>query len=270
MGEQLQLERRGTIAIVTMNRPGRKNAFSDEMWTGLEGIAVSLEKALPRCVVITGVPGGVFCAGMDVNPDNAQIAKIQDAVGRQDLPAIRTVLLRIRELVDRITGLPVPVVAAINGDAYGGGAELAVRCDLRIMDPKAALRFSEVTLGLIPDWGGGVALTRLVGPGIASDLILTARPLPAAEALFLGVANRISEEGRCLENALALAGEIAANGPRSVRAALRVIRTSPDIPLQDALDLETDVATELIGSGECYHGILAFLEKRPPQFPDPE
>ncbi len=268
MEKQLQLERRGKIGLVTMNRPTRRNAFNDEMWTELERIAASLEKMPPRCVVITGQQGGAFCAGMDVNPDNPQIARIQEAVGNQDLQAIRTILLQIRKQIDRITGLPVPVIAAINGDAYGGGAELAVRCDLRVMDPKAVLRFSEVTLGLMPDWGGGVALTRLVGSGIASDLILTARPLPATEALSLGVANRISAEGRCLESALALAEEIAANGPRSIRAALKVIRTTPDISLQKALDLETETATELIASGECYHGILAFLEKRPPTFPD--
>jgi len=269
MKDELCLERNGHVAVITLNRPGKKNAFDEGMWVQLEAAADSLEKKPPRCLVITGEAQGPFCAGMDVNPDNVQIGKIQRAIEDGDNDSIRAVLMRIRAAVDRITGLPVPVIAAVNGDAHGGGAELAVRCDLRVMDAEAVLRFSEVTLGLMPDWGGGVALTRLAGPGVAADLILTARPLPAAEALALGVVNRISAVDKCLDEALALAARIAANGPRAVRAALRLIRAVPDVSLKRALGLETELATELIASGECYHGILAFLEKRSPQFPDP-
>ncbi|MBN2846018.1 MAG: enoyl-CoA hydratase, partial [Deltaproteobacteria bacterium] len=136
-------------------------------------------------------------------------------------------------------------------------------------DPGACISFSEVKLGLMPDHGGVVGLTRLVGPGRAADLILTARKIPADEALKLGIVNRISAHGKALEEAEALARGIAEMGPRAVRHALEVIRRTPDIPQREALDLETEKAVTLIASGECYHGILAFLEKKKPEFPDP-
>jgi enoyl-CoA hydratase/carnithine racemase len=162
----------------------------------------------------------------------------------------------------------VPVIAAVNGLAFGGGAELAVRCDLRVMDPAAVICFSEVRLGLMPDWGGGAALAHLIGASRAADLILTARKVPAGEAINYGLANRISRPGQCLDDALNLADLIAKNGPRAVRSALNVIRQSRHQSLNQTLDLEADQAISLIVSGECFHGVGAFLEKREPEFPD--
>jgi enoyl-CoA hydratase/carnithine racemase len=122
----------------------------------------------------------------------------------------------------------------------------------------------------MPDWGGGVALARLVGPARASDLILTARRVGAEEALSLGLVNRVSPAGQALTDAISMAETIAANGPRAVRSALSVIRKTPDLSLEDALNLETETAVTLISSGECARGIGAFLEKKEPEFPDPE
>jgi enoyl-CoA hydratase/carnithine racemase len=113
-------------------------------------------------------------------------------------------------------------------------------------------------------------LTRLVGPSKAADLILTGRKVAAEEALSLGLANRISRSGKVLEDALALADAIAENGPRSVRHALKVIRSTPDMPYDQALAFETQEAVDLIASGECVHGISAFLSKKKPEFPEPE
>jgi enoyl-CoA hydratase/carnithine racemase len=167
-------------------------------------------------------------------------------------------------VLDRLFALPVPIIAAVGGVAYGGGAELATRCDLRVVAPGATFCFSEVKLGLMPDWGGGVALARLLGPARAADLILTARKVGADEALALGLANRVGG----LDDALALAGQIAENGPRAVRAALSVIRGAGDLSWRDALALELDAASDLIAAGECQVGIAAFLSRTPPQFPD--
>ena len=175
---------------------------------------------------------------------------------------------RIRNAVDAFIELPVPIIAAINGLAYGGGAELATRCDLRVMDPSSLICFSEVRLGLMPDWGGTPCLTELVGSAVASDLILTARTVNADEALKIGLANRVSDKGRSAEQALNLAGQIAENGPRAVRHALSVIRESRDLPLQKALELEAQTAAKLIATGEFMHGVTAFMEKKPPRFPD--
>ena len=124
-----------------------------------------------------------FSAGFDVNPANPQITILAEAVKKRSRTAVEEVVRYIRETVDRLVALPVPIIAAINGLAFGGGAELAVRCDMRVMDPGAVICFSEVRLGLMPDWGGGVALSRLLGRSLAADLILTARRVGADEAL---------------------------------------------------------------------------------------
>jgi len=265
----VRLKREGHIAIVTLDRPGRRNAFNEEMWNGLEDVVLKLEENLPRAVIVTGAGDKAFCAGFDVNSDNPQVSGLISAVQNNDSRPVEIVMRRIRGIVDRLVSVPVPVIAAMNGIAYGGGAELATRCDLRIADRGIVICFSEVRLGLMTDWGGGVSLTRLVGPSVAADLILSARQVTAEEALKLRLVNRISEQGKTLEDSIALAEIIAGNGPRAVRHALKVIRKTPDLPLKDALDLETKEAANLIASGECYHGIMAFLSKEKPEFPDP-
>jgi enoyl-CoA hydratase len=257
------------VAVLTLNRPHRHNTLDLAMWDALDAALEQLEQALPRALVITGAGDKAFSAGMDVNPDNPQIAGLVDGVQRHDREPGLQLLRRLRRSVDRLAGLPVPVIAALNGLAYGGGAELAARCDLRVADPAAVISFSEVRLGLMPDWGGGPALARLVGSSRAADLILTARKVAADEALALGLVNRVSAPGAALDEALELAEQIAQNGPRAVRAALELLRRAPDLPLEEALALELERAADLIASGECVHGITAFMSKQPPRFPEP-
>lgn len=264
----VRVEWENRVAIVLLDRPGRKNTLNETMWQALEAALAEMAQKPPRAVIVTGAGGHTFCAGMDVNPDNPQIKAVLDAVMNHDRKPVEALLGDIRRVTDRLAALPVPVIAALNGIAYGGGAELAVRCDLRVMDPDAVICFSEVRLGLMPDWGGGVALTRLVGPAVAGDLILTARPVAAEEALKLGLVNRISAPGRVLDEAMALAQTIAENGPRAVRAALAVVRETPGLTRDAALALEFEQAVSLIASGECVHGIGAFLSGKQPDFPD--
>ena len=266
--QRVTLERRGYAAIVTLNRPERMNAFDEAMFSDLEQAAAALAAESPRAVVITGAGERAFSAGFDVHPDNAMVAALGTAIEAQDRSTVAQAIRGMRRAVDRFVDLPIPIVAAINGKAFGGGAELAVRCDLRVMDPAAVMCFSEVRLGLMPDWGGGATLAGLVGPARAADLILTARELAAAEALDLGVVNRISAPGQALAAALDLAEAIAANGPRAVRSALAVIRRSRGQPLAAALDEEEKRAVELILSGECLHGIGAHLSRKAPVFPN--
>ncbi len=265
----VRLERNDNIATIILDRPGRRNTLNATMWTELAAVVAELETSLPMVVVITGAGESAFCAGMDVNPDNPQIKAVMDAVGCHERAPVEQLISELRSVMDRLVSLPVPIIAALNGNAFGGGAELAVRCDLRVMDPDARLCFSEVRLGLMPDWGGGVALTRLAGPGIAGELILTGRSIKAERALRLGLINRVSASGKALEEALAMAQTIAENGPRAVRSALALIRQTPDLTYAAALDLEYEKAVSLITSGECIHGIAAFISKEKPQFPPP-
>ena len=266
----VRLERMGHIAVVTLDRPDRQNALNDHMWECMEGVINDLKKELPRVLIITGAGQKAFCAGWDMNPDNPQALHFLKAIEDHDKGPIMAHISRIRTNTDSLVMLPVPVIAAVNGLAYGGGAEIAARCDLRVMDPNAVFCFSEVKLGLMPDHGGAVGLTRLIGPSRAADLILTARKVDAQEALALGLVNRISAPGKALDEAKALAHAIAENGPLAIRHALKVIRSIHDMSCMAALELETEEAVTLIARGECIHGVTAFLSRQKPVFPEPE
>lgn len=265
---RIRLERKDKIAVVFMNRPEKKNAFDKAMFEALEKITRELEQDCPRAVVLTGTDDRSFCAGFDINLDNHMTEAFLDAVNKKDTALAGALVNRMRYAIDGFVNLPVPVIAAINGPAYGGGAELATRCDMRIMDMEAQLCFSEVRLGLMPDWGGGACLARLVGPAHACDLVLTARVIKADEAFRMGLVNRVSDKGRCLDDAIKLAEQITRNGPKAIRHALAVLRQSRDLSLKDTLDKEAEAAANLIASGECIHGITAFMEKKAPEFPD--
>ncbi|MBC8440741.1 MAG: enoyl-CoA hydratase/isomerase family protein [Deltaproteobacteria bacterium] len=265
---RIRLERKNKIALVFMDRPEKNNAFDTSMFEALEQLTLELERDHPRAVVLTGTGDRAFCAGFDVNLENPMATEFLDAVNKKDTALAGKLINRMRRAIDGFVGLPVPIIAAINGLAYGGGMELATRCDLRVMDIGAELCFSEVRLGLMPDWGGGVCLARLVGSAHATDLILTARVVKADEAARIGLINRVSDKGRCLDDAMKLAEQISLNGPKAVSHALTVLRQSSELPLKEALEKEAEAAAKLIASGECIHGITAFMEKKAPQFPD--
>lgn len=262
------VEVRGSVAVLTLSRPERRNALNRPTFRKLGAALEKLPRA--RAIVLTGAGDRAFSAGMDVNPDNPHVAGVTSAVQTRDRGPVEEMLGELRSIVDRLFAQPLPVIAAVNGLAYGGGAEIAARCDLRVFDPAATICFSETKLGLMPDLGGGVALTRLIGPARAADLILTARRVDAVEARELGLANRISAPGASVAEAIALGEEIAKNGPRAVRSSLEVIRRTQDLSLQEALALEFDRACALIASGECVFGIGAFLSRTEQTFPDPE
>ncbi len=266
--KRIRLERQAKIAVVTMDRQAKKNAFDAAMFEALAGVTEKLARDLPRVIVLTGAGDGPFCSGFDVGLENPMTNDLLTAVNSKDKTLALKVIQDFRQVVDRFSGLPVPIIAAVNGLAYGGGAELAVRCDMRVMDGSAEICFSEVRLGLMPDWGGGPCLARLVGTARAADMILTARVVGANEAERLGLVNRVSDRGCCLDDAMDLAGQISGNGPNAVRHALKVLRESRDLPLNKALENEAQAAANLIVSGECIHGITAFMENRPPEFPD--
>lgn len=262
------IERRGPVAIVTINRPEKMNAFDEQMFAHLEDATNDLKSHLPRVVVITGAGDKSFSAGFDVNPTNPMVKRIVDAASKKDPGPAKELIRAIRRAVDGFASLPVPLIAAVNGIAYGGGAELAMRCDIRVLDPGAVICFSEARLGLMPDWGGGTALTGIAGPSLAAELILTGRKVGAEEALARGLANLISAGGRALNEAVSMAEMIASNGPRAVRNSLALIRARADLTGSASLEMEAELAAELVASGECFHGVGAFLEKRAPVFPD--
>jgi len=266
--ENVRLEFNNHIAVITLDRPEKRNALNEQMFASLEACIKTVEAERPRVLVLAGEGEKTFCAGFDVHPDNPMNEYMLQAVANKDTSEALKSIGRIREVADALFALPMPIIAAVNGLAFGGGAEIATRCDLRVMDPDAVICFSETRLGLMPDFGGTPSLVRLVGPSLAADLILTARKVSAREAFNLKLVNRVSAPGKAIEEALALAETIAANGPRAVRAALEVIRRSQDMPLDAALALELERAVDLVVSGEFIYGVSAFLEKKRPEFPE--
>jgi len=265
---QVTLTRQERLALVVLDRPERQNMLDSQMVEQLAAVAADLEADLPRAVVVTG-SGDAFCTGVDLNPTtNPAVEQLMYAVQRHDRPAVEALLDQTRSAVDRLVGLPVPVIAAVNGPAWGAGAELALRCDLRVMDGSATLCLIGVRMGLAPSLGGGAALVRLAGPSRAADLLLTARKLPAVEAFSLGLANRLAEPGKAMDNALRLAFSISRNGQHAVRAALRLVRESPGLDSRSALALERDAAAHVVMSGDFLIAMRAALNKGEAVFPD--
>jgi len=208
-----------------------------------------------RAVVVTG-EGAYFSAGADL--------KELATLNLSDAPSL---VARGQALFSRIEALGAPVIAAVNGLAVGGGLELALACDLRIVGDSAKLGAPEVNYGLIPSYGGTQRLPRLVGPAKARELIFTGAMVPAAEAVRIGLANRSVPSGQELRAARDVAHTIAQRAPKAVRAAKRAIREGADGSLDEGLRLEAQLfETEVLRSTDLAEGIAAFVERRPPKF----
>jgi enoyl-CoA hydratase/carnithine racemase len=243
------------VTILTLRHPP-VNALSTGLLNDLETHVKALaEEGKVRAVVLTG-DGQYFSAGADV--------KEMATAGFDDAPKV---IARGQSILSQLEGLKAPVVAAINGLAVGGGLELALACDLRIAGESAKLGAPEVSLGLMPSYGGTQRLTRLVGAAKAKELIFTASIIPATEALKIGLVNKTVPAGQELRAARDLAHTIATKAPRAVQASKRAIVEGRSLPLADALALEAKLSeTEVIPSEDLGEGIAAFVEHRPPKF----
>lgn len=264
-GGTVVLERREQVAVVRLQRPDRRNALDRPMWDALEQVLASLHGDPARAVVLTG-EGQAFCAGHDVTPENPLTAAMMGGAMSGDPAPVRQTLERLNGILQRLERLPMPTIAAINGPAHGGGVELALRCDFRVLDEGATLCMPETRLGLMPDLGGTTRLVRLAGRPVALDLILTGRDVRADEALSLGLVNRLAPAGHALDAALDLAALVAQNGPRAVREVKAAARAMED--LSAATDIEREAAVRCILSGEAGEGLQAWAQRRPAQFPD--
>jgi enoyl-CoA hydratase/carnithine racemase len=208
-----------------------------------------------RAVILTGAGSRAFCAGANLKERQGWTAD-----------DIRRWLVELHAGLREIERCRRPWIAAINGLALGGGCELALACDLRVMDPAAQIALTETKIGIIPGGGGTVRLSRIVGMGRAKDMIFTARRVDAQEALQIGLANRISAAGDVVSAALALAGEIAGNAPIGISAAKASIEESWDLSLDAALEAERRHYERVLLSEDRLEGLKAFNEKRPPRW----
>jgi len=260
---RVRIEIKDGIAVMTLDRPERRNALNAEMWIAIGDRMEEAAAAKPRALIVAG-SGDHFCAGMDLKPDNALIPRIMPAVTEGRVEVVREVILELKTSLTKLQNFPAPTIAAIEGACLGGGYEVALRCDIRIASASATLGLPEVRVGMVPDVGGTHLLTRLVGPGRAAMIICSGAKYSAEEAHDLGMVERLVDTGNAMTAARALAAEISLGGPVSVASAIHAIRRIPGSNSQDASELETAAGIEAVTSGEPMEGILAFAERRPP------
>jgi methylglutaconyl-CoA hydratase len=255
--ELVQTERRGTIAIVTLDRPDRMNALSRATVERLGAIGRELQAdSSVRACVLTGAGDKAFCAGADL--------KERQGMSREQ---VREMLGLYRSELEWLSSSDFPTVAAINGVAVGGGLELALACDLRSMTEHATLGLPETGLAIIPGAGGTQRLPRLIGQARALDLVLTARRVSAQEALILGLINRLVPEAEGLLDAtLKWLIPLADGAPIAQRAALRAVRAAARLPLDEGLAFEREQYEQCLVSHDREEALLAFSEQRKPQF----
>ena len=253
----LQVERRDDgIIVVTINRPERMNALDrPTLAAGRELIRDILYDKKARVLIVTGVGGKAFCAGADLKEREGMT-----------MDQVRQYIAYIRDTFTEIENLPIPVIAAINGFALGGGLELALACDIRIAAKGARVALNETSLGIIPGGGGTQRLSRLVGRGVAKELVLTARWVSAQEAMDIGLVNHVVDDDKLMDKAIEVASQIIANGPIAITQAKFVINRGVELPLVEALRLESEAYEVCIPTKDRLEALAAFKEKRKPQF----
>ena len=253
--QSIHIETVDRIATITIDRPDKLNALNDATFVELSD-AVERVRADADVggVILTGA-GRAFVAGAD-------IAELAD----QKPYEARARSLRGQAVYRRIESSPKPFIAAVNGFALGGGCELALACHIRIASETAKFGQPEVKLGLLPGYGGTQRLARLVGRGLALELLLTGETIGAADALRLGIANRVVVPTELMHVARAMLTQILANGPVAVAMCLDAVDRGLSLPLDDGLALEASYFGLLAATSDAHEGTRAFLEKRPANF----
>ncbi|WP_371802188.1 enoyl-CoA hydratase-related protein [Candidatus Lokiarchaeum ossiferum] len=243
------------IGFLSINRPKAMNALNMAV---LDELSMLIEKIQAenriRALIITG-EGKAFVAGADVS----EIKELPKEEGRRIANKGSTIFRRI-ELLN------LPVIAAVNGFALGGGLELALSCDIRIASLKAQFGLPEVGLGIIPGYGGTQRLPRLIGEGLAKEMIFTGAMVNAEKALQIGLVNNLVSAEKLMETAIALAQKILRQGPIAVRCAKRAIDQGMNTTLEDGLKIENDQFTRCYATNDQREGMSAFLEKRKANF----
>jgi enoyl-CoA hydratase len=253
--QNLHLDQHGPLAVLTVNRPKALNALNADTFSELsQAVEAVIENPDIGVLIITGGGDRAFVAGADIS----ELAELGDVYAGRELS------LAGQDVMQTIANLPIPTIAAINGFALGGGLELALACDVRIASPRARLGLPEVTLGLIPGFGGTQRLARLIGPGRALDLMLTARQVGAEEALALGLVNYVADDP--LSKAREVAEQMVKNAPIALSLVKEALRRGLDTGLEAGLEIEADLFGMLVATQDFREGTAAFLAKRRAEF----
>lgn len=257
MDQWVTLQQQSAAAIVTLSRPERANALSEAMLDQLCDVDRQLNgyKGI-NAVILTGQGDKCFCAGADL--------KERITFAPSD---VQRVLQKYRTGLSWIAKCPVPVIAALNGSALGGGLELALMCDLRVCAPHAQFALPETSLGIIPGAGGTQRLPRLIGAARANELILLASRIDAQQALAWGLVNRVTAASvSVLDDTLQWLAPVLNGSPTAVRAAIRALRNAGETGIDQGLQVELEAYEMCLQSADRIEALRAFQEKRPAQF----
>lgn len=250
------VDKQDRIAWVTLNRPDKLNALNNVLLKELECELVGLEHDPEVGVIVfTGAGEKAFVAGADIS----ELKDLDSATAREQA-------LKGQAVFNRIAAMPKPTIAAVNGFALGGGCELALACHIRIASEQAKFGLPEVSLGIIPGYGGTQRLSRLVGSGVALDLILSGDMVSAQDALRMGLVSRVFPKDELKAGAEKLAKTILSRGPLALQRAITAVFEGLEMPLEQGLQFEAALFGLLAASQDMKEGMGAFLEKRAAQF----
>ena len=249
--EYIVYEQKGSYAVITISREKALNALNSQVLDELNETldAVNLEEV--RCLILTGAGAKSFVAGADIGEMSTLTKAEGEAFGKKGNDVFR-----------KLETFPIPVIAAVNGFALGGGCEISMSCDIRICSDNAVFGQPEVGLGITPGFGGTQRLARLVGPGMAKQMIYTARNIKADEALRIGLVNAVYTQEELMGAAEKMAAGIAKNAPIAVRNCKKAINEGLDAEMDDAIVIEEKLFGDCFESYDQKEGMAAFLEKR--------
>ena len=244
-------EANGAVATLTVNRPEALNALNAQVLADLDAALDAIDLETVRCLIVRGAGEKSFVAGADIAQMKDLSAAEGEAFGKQGNDVMR-----------KLETFPIPTIAAVGGYALGGGCELAMSCDIRLCSDTALFGQPEVGLGITPGFGGTQRLARLVGAGMAKQLVYTARNIKADEAYRIGLVNAVYPLDELYAAAEKMAATIAANAPIAVRASKRAINEGLDLPMDEAIVVEEKAFGSCFGTADQREGMGAFLEKR--------
>jgi enoyl-CoA hydratase/carnithine racemase len=259
MPEPLLIESRGPVVLVTLNRPEKLNAMSNELISGLMSTLDRIELDSPaRAIVITGA-GRAFSAGADISEFQPHMKEgPSEAVARFMRPG--------HWMTRRVESFPKPIIAAVNGLAFGAGCELVEATHIAFAAESAVFSKSEINIGIIPTFGGTQRLPRNVGRKMALELILSGRRFDAIEAFGLRLVNRVVADSALVKEAILLAQELAQKPPLTLAAALSAVHRGMDASIDEGLAIEEAAFARIVPTQDANEGVAAFLEKRRPRY----
>lgn len=244
----------GAVAVLTIDRPKALNALNPEVLADLKAAFEGLDQNAVRCVVLTGAGDKSFVAGADIGAMSTMTKAEGEAFGKLG-----------NDIFLMIESFPLPVIAAINGFALGGGNELAMSCDIRLCSDNAVFGQPEAGLGITPGFGGTQRLARLVGMGMAKQMVYSALNIKADEALRIGLVNAVYPQAELMENAVKLAAKIARNAPIAVRNCKKAINDGISLPIAEGAAVEEKLFGDCFETHDQVEGMSCFLSREKPK-----